>query len=225
MTRSHAHRAATATVALVALALAGCGSSPTTPTSSSAASTATAADPSASASASPSPPAAAAGGKDDPLTGIAGTQDGGICQWVTGEQVGTLAPKPVTGPLKGTITTGDIADGKGKIRRCMTSIGKSQGLILGTITFTSKAALEQWTDAPPRVLTVIPDLPQPASFSVYNTPNGVSQSIQVADGTTVRYITRPGQGEPQAKLVKGKNVPATDHRPALRALYDEVFGG
>ena len=225
MTRSHAHRAATATVALVALALAGCGSSSETPTASSAASTATAADPGPSASASPSPSAAAAGGKDDPLTGIAGTQNEGLCQWVTGEQVGSLAPKPVTGPLRGTITANDSPDGKGKFRRCMTPTGKGGGLIIGTLTFQTEADVTKFFSTDDKGITKVTDLPQPATFSVYNTPTGVSQSIQVADGTVIRYITRNGQGDPQAKVVKGKNVPKTDHRPALRALYDEVFGG
>ena len=224
MTRSHAHRAAPATVALVALALAGCGSAkePAASTTATAAGTAASSAPAETPSASPSP--AGGTGKDDPLTGIAGTQDEGPCSWVTGEQVGTLAAAPVTGPLMGTITANDTPDGKGKIRRCMLSTGKGTGLIIGTITFASTADLEKWFDAPDKGITLVKDLPQPASYGVYNTPTGVSQSIQVGDGTTLHYITRPGQGDPQAKVVKGKNVPKTDHRPALRALYDQIFG-
>lgn len=223
MTRSHAHRAAPATVALVALALAGCGSAkePAASTTATAAGTAASSAPAETPRASPS--AAGGTGKDDPLTGIAGTQDQGICQWVTGEQVGSLAAKPVTGPLRGTITTNDTPDGKGKIRRCMTQTGTGARLILGTITFETAADLEKWFEAPAQATTPIDDLPQPAVFGVFTTPTGVSQSIQATEGTTLRYITGSFDGV-KVKVVKGKNVPATDHRPALRALYDQLFG-
>ena len=222
MTRAHAHRAVPAILTLAALTLAGCGSADEPAESSSSSSTSSA--PAASASPSASPTAAAVDGADDPATGIDGTAGEGICQWVTGEQVGTLAPEPLTGPLTGVISTNDTRDGKGKIRRCMFGTGSDGGLILGTITFESPADLETFFGSPDKGITPVPELPQPATFGVYNTPTGVSQSIQVGNGTTVRYITRTGEGDPQAKVVEGKNVPATDHRPALRELYDQLFG-
>ncbi len=223
MTRSHAHRAAPATVALVALALAGCGSAkePAASTTATAAGTAASSAPAETPSASPS--AAGGTGKDDPLTGIAGTQDKGICQWVTGEQVGTLAPKPLSGPIRGTIVQSPLSKGEGTVRRCVMPLGKNARIIMGTVTFKTRAELESFASTAPQTITPIDDLEQPASFEVFNTPQALLQAIRVADGTTLNYISATHDGE-RAKLVKGKYVPATDHRPALRTLYDQLFG-
>lgn len=224
MTRSHAHRAVPTALVLASLALTGCGGATqeatadaATATSSSSSSSATSAAPSAT----PSPTVGT--GAADPATGIAGTQDKGVCSWVTGEQLGTLALTPMSGPLDGTIVTSPLTKGNGTIRRCMAPVGKGALLIMGTITFDSRADLESWVNDTPQTITKIEDLEQPASFEVFDTGKALLQAIRVADGATLNYVSAQYTGE-KAKVVDGKNVPGTDRRPALRALYDQLFG-
>ena len=70
----------------------------------------------------------------------------------------------------------------------------------------------------------IDDLEQPASFEVVDTGKGLLQAIRVAEGSRLNYISAQYAGE-KAKVVGGKSVPENDRRPALRALYDQLFAG